>query len=116
MAGVVFDVYTAIYKGALEQASAEGTFAVAEQAKADSNYFVRVDQGQLKESAAAEHDGNNATLTYNTPYAATTYYTGKPSHDVNPNATLMWIESAYKKFKSDWNAIMQKAFNRRLGG
>lgn len=116
MAGVVFDVHTALYKATLEMASAEGTFAVAEQAKTDSNYFVRVDQGQLKESAAAEHDGNNAALTYNTDYAADVYMTGTPSHDVNPNATLMWIETAYKKFKSDWNAIMQKAFNRRLGG
>ena len=116
MAGVVFDVYTAVYKNALEQASAEGTIAVAEQAKTDSNYFVRLDQGQLKESADAQRDGNNATLTYNTPYAATVYYTGKPSRDINPNASLMWIETAYKRFKHDWNAIMQKAFNRRLGG
>lgn len=115
MAGVTFDVYTAIYKMSLEQASAEGTIAVAEQAQADSNYFVRVDQGDLKQSAHTEREGNNATLTYNEPYAATTYYTGKPSRDINPNASLMWIETAYKKYKNDWNAIMQKAFNRRLG-
>lgn len=116
MSGVVFDVNMALYKKTLEMASAEGTIAVAEQAKTDSNYFVRVDQGQLKESADARRDGNNAELTYNTDYAAPVYYTGKPSHDVNPNATLMWIEAAYRKFKDDWNAIMQKAFNRRLGG
>ena len=116
MAGVVFDVNTALYKATLEMASAEGTIAVAEQALTDSNYFVRVDQGDLKQSADAQREGNNANLTYNTSYAADVYYTGTPSHDVNPNATLMWIETAYKKFKNDWNAIMQKAFNRRLGG
>ena len=112
--GVSFDVNTALYKMTLEHATAEGTIAVAEQAKSDSNYFVRVDQGQLKESAHTERSGINAELTYNTDYAAQVYYVGKPSHDVNPNATLMWIEAAYKKFKQDWNAIMQKAFDKRL--
>lgn len=116
MAGVVFDVNTALYKSTLEMASAEGTIAVAEQARTDSNYFVREDQSTLKQSADVEREGNNAALTYNTSYAAEVYMTGTPSHDVNPNATLMWIETAYKKFKNDWNAIMQKAFNRRLGG
>ena len=116
MAGVTFDVYTALYKMSLEQATAEGTIAVAEQAKTDSNYFVREDQSTTKQSAHVERSGVNAELTYNTEYSAEIYYTGKPSHDVNPHAELMWIEAAYKKFKHDWNAIMQKAFGRRLGG
>ncbi len=116
MSGVTFNVNMALYQKTLEMASAEGTIAVAEQAKTDSNYFVREDQSTLKQSADARRDGNNAELTYNTEYAAEVYQTGKPSHDVNPNAALMWIEVAYRKFKDDWNAIMQKAFNRRLGG
>lgn len=115
-AGVSFNVSKALYKKALENATDEGLFAVGEQAKADSNYFVRVDQGQLKESADVQQTADGVELTYNTDYAEEVYYTGSPSKDVNPHASLMWIEAAYNKFKDDWQKIFEKAFVRKLGG
>lgn len=89
--------------------------AVAEQALADCNYFARRDQGTMIESSETASDLQKGELVWNTPYARRVYYTGTPSTDVNPNASLMWCETAKNVNGRDWNRIAQQQFEEGMG-
>lgn len=89
--------------------------AVAEQALADCNYFARRDQGTMIQSSETASDLQNGELVWNTPYAKKVYYTGTPSKDVNPNASLMWCEKAKDTYGADWQKIAQKQFEEGMG-
>lgn len=89
--------------------------AVAEQALADCNYFARRDQGTMIESSETASDLKKGNLVWDTSYAKKAYYTGTPSHDVNPNASLMWCEKAQSTFGEDWKKIGQKSFAKGMG-
>lgn len=88
--------------------------AVAEQALADCNYFARRDQGTMIESSETASDLQAGKLVWDTPYAKKAYYTGTPSKDVNPNASLMWCEKAKAEFGKDWDEIAQKNFGEGM--
>ncbi len=83
-------------------------YILSEQVLNDCNEFVRVDQGTLKESSYIASDLSIGHLVWDTPYAKRVYYTGTPSKDVNPNASLMWCEKAKRKYKNDWSELAQK--------
>ena len=89
--------------------------AVAEQALADCNYFAKRDQGTLIESGETASDLKAGELVWNTPYAKKQYYSGTPSKDVNPNASLMWCEKAHDTSGADWQKIAQKQFEEGMG-
>ena len=89
--------------------------AVAEQALADCNYFCKEDQGTLIKSSETASDLKAGELVWNTPYAKRQYYTGQPSKDVNPNASMMWCEEARRANGNDWNRIAQKQFEEGMG-
>ena len=101
--------------------------AVAEQALADCNYFARRDQGTMIKSSQTASDlkkgdlvwdtsyAKKGDLAWDTSYAKKVYYTGTPSHDVNPNASLMWCEKAQAEFGKDWEKIGQKSFAKGMG-
>lgn len=88
-----------------------GLFALEEQVKNDCNVYVRVDQGTLRDSAHTTVAKDTLTVTWDTPYAKRVYYTGKPSRDHNPNASLQWAEVAAKAKKKIWAGIISKAMN-----
>lgn len=88
-----------------------GLFAAKEQVLTDCNYYVRVDQGILRDSAHAEQNGMELELSWNTPYAKRVYYTGTPSTDKNPNASLQWAEVAANNHSKEWAQIIEKAMN-----
>ena len=81
---------------------------------ADCNEFVREDQGTLKQSSYSASEPKTGTLVWNTPYAKRVFYTGSPSKDVNPNASLEWCEKARAKYKGDWEKTAQKKFDGEL--
>ena len=83
-------------------------FAAKEQVLTDCNYYCRQDQGTLIASALAEENNCEITISWNTPYAKRVYYTGKPSKQVNPNASLQWAEKAQDSFGKDWVEIIRK--------
>ena len=89
--------------------------AVAEQALPDCNYFAKRDQGTLIESSQTASDVENGQLVWDTPYARRQYYTGTPSLDQNPDASILWCEEAHDHFGKDWNKIAQKAFAKGMG-
>ena len=84
--------------------------AVAEQALSDCNYFAKRDQGTLIESSQTASDIESGLLVWNTPYARRQYYTGAPSLEQNPNASILWCEEAHDHFGLAWEKIAQKAF------
>ncbi len=89
---------------------------LAEQALTDCNYYVRMDTGALRSSSLSASIPAKGTLVWNTPYAKRVYYTGSPSKEVNPNASLMWCEKAQAEHGRDWQRIAQKIFESNLGG
>lgn len=86
--------------------------AVSEQALADCNYFARRDQGTMIQSSETASDLQAGRLVWDTAYAKKVYYTGSPSKDVNPNASLMWCEKAKGTYGKDWDKIAQKSYTR----
>ena len=115
--------------------------AVTEQALADCNYFAPQDQNILRASAAINtslaakyqpkkdltperqkildsaqgSDIKNGVIVYDTPYARRRYYTGTPSQDENPNASIKWCEKAHDTFGAEWDKTAQKSFTEGMG-
>lgn len=102
-------IFKAVPKATVEKMFEKGLFAVREQILTDCNYYVKVDQHILERSAYTEMDGNTLHVIWNTPYARRQYYTGTPSKDVNPNASIQWAEKAGAEHKKDWAAMITKA-------
>ena len=89
-------------------------FALREQAMNDANYYIPIDQGILRDSSKTDVDGLTLHLSWDTPYAKRVYYTGTPSKDVNPNASLMWAHKAKDAHSGDWERILQKGLKQNL--
>lgn len=91
------------------------TIAVTEAVVAYGNIYVREDQGTLKNSALIASVPEKGLAIWDTSYAKPAYYTGTPSKDVNPNASLMWADKAVKKHRKELNKIAQNAFEKGFG-
>lgn len=115
MSDVKFDVDRSKLLRVLESGANKMIPAVSEQALADCNYFARKDQGTMIASSETASDLKKGELVWNTPYAKKVYYTGTPSQDANPNASLMWCEKACDTFGRNWQKIAQKAFAEGMG-
>jgi len=102
-------IFKAVPKATVDKIFQKGLFAVKEQIKDDCNYYVKVDQHILERSAYTEMDGNTLHVIWNPPDAHRQYYTGQPSKDVNPNASILWAEKAAGEHKKDWAAMITKA-------
>lgn len=89
---------------------------LAEQILTDCNYYVRQQTGALRSSSLTASIPREGLLIWNTPYAKRVYYTGSPSKEVNPNASLMWCEKAVSTNRGDWQKIAQRLFDNALGG
>ena len=91
------------------------TIAVTEAVIEYGNIFVREDQGTLKDSALIASRPKEGLAIWDTPYAKQVYYTGTPSTDVNPDASLMWAEKGVKTHKQELDQIAQNAFAKGMG-
>lgn len=106
--------FEAVKAETIEKAFNKALFALAEQAMDDCNYYAREWQHTLIDSASNSISGNTLTIAWDTPYARRVYYTGNPSKQVNPNASLMWAEVAHQAHKKDWIAILDKGMKDNL--
>lgn len=97
-------------KGKLDSNWKQHLPLLCEQVLTDCNYFVRVDTGTMRSSSLTASDMKSGELIWDTPYASKVYYTGTPSHDVNPNASLQWCEKAKGQFGGQWQALAQRLF------
>ena len=93
----------------------QGVKEISNEFLKDSNYFVREDSSELQKSAIRASDPDNGILVWDTPYAKRVFYTGTPSKDKNPNASLMWCEKAKDKNKGKYKRMFQAIINRHKG-
>lgn len=89
--------------------------AVTEAVIQYGNIFVREDQGTLKNSALISSRPQEGKAVWDTPYAKKVYYTGTPSTDVNPDASLMWAEKGVNTYKKELDQIAQNNFAEGMG-
>ena len=99
----------------IDSGIARMTAAVCEQVIADGNFFCRQAQGILMSSALSASIPSKGLAIWDTPYAKRMYYTGTPCTDVNPNASLMWVEKARERFGEEWKKLAQKMFSEGMG-
>lgn len=90
--------------------------AVTESVVEYGNIFVREDQGDLRDSSLIASRPEEGKAVWDTSYAKSVYYTGTPSKDKNPDASLMWAEKGVNTFKKELDRVAQNAFNRGLSG
>ena len=86
------------------------TIAVTEAVVRYGNVYVREDQGVLKNSALIASRPKEGLAIWDTPYAKRVYYTGTPSKDINPDASLMWAEKGVNENKEAIDQTAQNAF------
>lgn len=116
MAGVKIEFSKAAIKAKLEKAAEATVAPLMEQVLKDSNYYCREDQHGLIASSEKASRPADGVLVWDTPYAKNVYYTGAPSTDVNPHASLMWFHKAKNEHGKEWTALAQKCLNRNLKG
>lgn len=104
-----FEVDNAKIKAGANHARDIGMAALGEQALKDANYFCKEDSGVLIDSSRFEKTADGVALIWNTPYAKRQYYTGQPSPDKNPNASMMWAHKGYQMGKAVYQKILDKA-------
>ena len=98
----------------IENGKKEMMIAVTEQVVKDSNIYCRQDSGTLISSSLSASRPERGQAIWDTPYALRVYYTGTPRKDVNPAASLMWVEVARAAFGGDWLRIAQKFFGEGM--
>ena len=84
---------------------------LSEQVLKDSNFYARMDTGTMIDSSQTASDFKAGKLVWDTPYAKKVYYTGTPSKDRNPNASLMWAHKAKNTKNKDWQKLAQKEWS-----
>lgn len=111
MSGFTFE---AVKQATIDKAFEKALFAAKEQILTDCNYYCRQDQGILIDSSRIDQHGMTLTASWNTPYAKRVYYTGTPSKQVNPNASLQWCEKAKDTYGKEWQKILEKGMEQNL--
>lgn len=106
--------FEAVKESKIKNAFELALFAAKEQIQTDCNFYVRVDQGTLRDSAQSSVSDDTLTITWSTPYAKRVYYTGTPSKVPNPNASLMWAAVAERKHGKEWRKILEKGMGENL--
>lgn len=81
-------------------------YALCSAIRADTNEYVPVDQGTLRQSSYSASRLDKGEIIWNTPYAKRRYYTGHPRRIINPNASILWCEKAKKLHRKQWNAAV----------
>lgn len=78
----------------------------------DTNEYVRKDRGGLEGSSYTASDLRKGRIVWSTAYARRVYYTGNPSKDIHPLASLLWCEVAKQRHSKKW----AKAAEKGVGG
>ena len=132
--GVKIDINTTQIMSKIKAGAEAATIAVTEAVIEYGNIFVREDQGVLMASSLIwtslsdttsksgwnkEDFENYAAATgskpkqgkaiWDTPYAKRVYYTGTPSKDKNPDASLQWVEKGVATYRKELDMIADKA-------
>ncbi|MGK4059036.1 minor capsid protein [Loigolactobacillus coryniformis] len=95
------------------QASQE---SVAIKVAKDSNEFVPVKYGALRESVFSSSNFSKGSVIWNTEYAKKLYWNPQYhfSHSVNPKARGMWFEAARAQYLKSWTSFAQQQIKSKL--
>lgn len=78
----------------------------------DANEYCPVDTETLRRSAITASKPKEGLAIWDTPYAKKRYYTGAPSRDRNPKASIMWAQKAMdgnkKTYQDTWQKIIKQ--------
>lgn len=78
-------------------------YTLAQQVMKDSNKYVPMQDGTLKDSVFTNSLPDQGKVVWNTPYARRRYYEpANLSKTPNPNASLKWFEVAKTKHLKEW--------------
>ena len=98
---------TGVYKKLDTQNVQSGQYAVANQALADMNPFVPMDEGILRMATSIDMDGSH--VNYHMPYAARMFYMPMYNY-TTPGTGPRWDIKATRMFMNNWvNAFMKGA-------
>lgn len=92
--------------------SEKARYLLSSQILADANRHARMDTGELIRSSQRASNLTKGELVWDTDYAKKVYYTGKPSHDANPDAQLMWVDFARDRYIQDWMVIFARVYEK----
>ena len=98
----------------LGKATVKARYEVSRQILDDSNIFVREDTGELRRSSVRGSDLPRGIIGWDEPYAKRVYFTGRPSTDRNPNASLQWVEVARSRYGADWLELVLRKMKEAL--
>lgn len=100
-------------KSLVDKMAGNGLEMAAEQIMNDCNFFAKQQSGDLiGSSSKVIINATQIAIHWSTPYAAKQYYTGTPSHAMNPNASLMWAEKANRIFGNGWALAIEEGMKR----
>ena len=106
--------FTPHSKQLVEKAFTMALFAAQEEILTDCNYYCKEQEHILKDSAQHSVKGLTLTLSWNTPYAKRQWFTGTPSKNKNPNASIKWAEVAQEAKNKDWIRQLEKGMKENL--
>jgi len=108
MTGVKITLDRNAVKRRIEQAGSRGLFILSNEVLKDANFYAKEDTSELIKSSLRASKPETGLLVWDTPYAKRQYYTGSPSKDTNPNASLMWAHKAVAENKKKYVRMMQR--------
>lgn len=81
----------------------------------DSNRFCPFKTGAMFKSAIIATKLGSGEIIWDTEYAREQYYSHpNKSHQQNPNATMMWFETAKVRYSKDWEVLAQNEFSKNF--
>lgn len=93
----------------IKKATNQGIAIVMMEFIKDSNFYCRMDTGELIKSSLRASVPEKGFAVWDTPYARQVYYMGNPARDKNPNARLEWARVAKEKHKNKYERMLNKA-------
>lgn len=92
------------------QKAQQAQFALDNQVIKDSNYYIPLDTGALRDSAILASKVGKGSVVWNTKYARKLYYNPQFNfaQDKNPNARGLWFEAAKAQKKAEWVKIVEQ--------
>lgn len=100
----------------VRRAVQQSIYVVSDQVLKDSNLYIPLDTGALRDSSLIYSDLRNGLIRWSTPYARRLYYGThfKFSRDKNPRAQALWAEKARSVHMREWQAVAQRSVERFL--
>lgn len=88
--------------GVLKKAREQSLEAITEQIYKDSDEFTYRDNGIMYDSGAIHSNFKEGIVIERTPYVRRRYYEGGNPGPKNRNASPMWFDKTWNKYKKDY--------------